>query len=78
MPVPAVVTAGRDNRGTTSPGHWRYQAARWLAAQLRTDLVELPGAMGYLSAPHPFAEALRPLLHPKRQGNRENMARNSP
>lgn len=65
IPVPAVVTAGRDNRGTTSPGHWRYQAARWLAAQLRTKLVELPGAhMGYLSAPHPFAEALRPLLHP--------------
>jgi pimeloyl-ACP methyl ester carboxylesterase len=75
MPVPAVVTAGRDNRGTTSPGHWRYQAARWLAARLHTQLVELPGAhMGYLSAPHPFAKALRPLLHPAPAATRPDRA----
>jgi pimeloyl-ACP methyl ester carboxylesterase len=61
--VPLVVTAGADNRDPAARGHWRYEAARWLAAQLDTPLVELPGAhMGYLGHPRDFAAALRPLL----------------
>jgi pimeloyl-ACP methyl ester carboxylesterase len=61
--TPRAVTAGTDNRRSDAPGHWRYESARWLAAQLDTDLVELPGAhMGYLSEPRLFAEALRPVL----------------
>jgi len=58
-----AVTAGADNRPTDAPGHWRYESAQWLADQLNTELVELPGAhMGYLSEPPAFAEALRPVL----------------
>jgi hypothetical protein len=61
--TPRAVTAGTDNRRSDAPGHWRYESARWLAAQLDTDVVELPGAhMGYLSEPRLFAEALRPVL----------------
>ena len=60
MRLPRVVTAGADNRDTTVPGHWRYESATGLAAQLDTPLAELPGGhMGYLGQPRPFAEALR-------------------
>ena len=44
MRLPRVVTAGADNRDTTVPGHWRYESATGLAAQLDTPLAELPGA----------------------------------
>ena len=58
-----VVTAGADNRDTTAPGHWRYEAATHLASQLDTPIAELPGAhMAYLGRPRAFAEALRPHL----------------
>jgi pimeloyl-ACP methyl ester carboxylesterase len=63
MRVPRSVTAGAANRGPTTPGHWRYESAQWLAVHLMTNLVELPGGhMGYLGDPHAFAEALSPLL----------------
>jgi hypothetical protein len=58
--LPRLVTAGADNRDTTAPGHWRYEAATHLASQLDTPVAELPGAhMAYLSRPRAFAEALR-------------------
>ena len=61
--LPRVVTAGADNRDTTAPGHWRYESATYLAAQLDTPLAELPGThMAYLGQPGAFAEALRPHL----------------
>jgi pimeloyl-ACP methyl ester carboxylesterase len=61
--LPRLVTAGADNRDTTAPGHWRYEAATHLASQFGTQLAELPGThMAYLRQPRVFAEALRPLL----------------
>ena len=61
--IPRAVTAGVANRDPTASGHWRYESAQWLAAQLRTDLIELPGGhMAYLEDPHAFAEALGPVL----------------
>jgi hypothetical protein len=40
-----------------------YQAASWLARQVGTDLVEVPGGhMAYLTEPAAVAEGLRPLL----------------
>jgi pimeloyl-ACP methyl ester carboxylesterase len=61
--LPRLVTAGAENRDTTAPGHWRYQAAAHLASQLATPLTELPGAhLAYLGQPSVFAEALRPHL----------------
>jgi hypothetical protein len=60
---PRLVTAGADNREKTAPGHWRYEAAAYLASQLDTSLAELPGThMAYLGQPAAFVEALRPLL----------------
>ena len=61
--VPRAVTAGADNRDIAATGHWRYEAAQWLAAHLQTTFIELPGAhMGYLGQPEHFAKALRPIL----------------
>lgn len=61
--VPCAVTAGADNRDVAAAGHWRYEAAQWLAAHLETTVIELPGAhMGYLGQPEHFAKALRPIL----------------
>lgn len=61
--VPRAVTAGADNRDVAAAGHWRYEAAQWLAAHLETTVIELPGAhMGYLGQPEHFAKALRPIL----------------
>ena len=61
--VPRAVTAGADNRDIAAAGHWRYEAAQWLAAHLQTTVIELPGAhMGYLGQPEHFAKALRPIL----------------
>jgi len=63
LQTPRAVTAGAGNRHTDAPGHWRYESAQWLAAQLDTELLELPGGhMGYLRDPTAFAEALRPVL----------------
>lgn len=61
--VPCAVTAGADNRDGAAVGHWRYEAAQWLAVQLQTTVIDLPGAhMGYLGQPEHFAKALRPIL----------------
>jgi len=61
--TPRVVAAGADNRRQEAPGHWRYESAQWLAAQVHTDLVKLPGAhLGHVSEPTAFADALRPNL----------------
>ena len=61
--VPCAVTAGGGNRDIAAAGHWRYEAAQWLAAHLQTTVIELPGAhMGYLGQPEHFAKALRPIL----------------
>jgi hypothetical protein len=61
--VPRAVTAGADNRDSAAAGHWRYEAAQWLAAHLHTTVINLPGAhMGYLGQPEHFAKALRPIL----------------
>ena len=61
--VPRAVTAGADNRDIAAGGHWRYEAAQWLAAHLQTTVIELPGAhMGYLGQPERFAKALQPIL----------------
>jgi pimeloyl-ACP methyl ester carboxylesterase len=61
--VPRAVTAGTGNRDSAAAGHWRYEAAQWLAAHLGTTVIELPGAhMGYLGQPGHFARALRPIL----------------
>jgi pimeloyl-ACP methyl ester carboxylesterase len=61
--VPRAVTAGAGNRDSAAAGHWRYEAAQWLAAHLQTTVIELPGAhMGYLGEPENFAAALRPIL----------------
>lgn len=61
--VPGTVTAGAGNRDRAAAGHWRYEAAQWLAAHLRTTVIDLPGAhMGYLGQPEHFAKALRPIL----------------
>ena len=57
--LPFLVMASADNRDTTAPGYWRYQAAAHLASRLGTPLVELPGThMAYLAQPSAFAEAL--------------------
>jgi hypothetical protein len=62
--VPRAVTAGAGNRDSAAvAGHWRYQAAQWLAARLQTTLIDLPGThMSYLGQPGHFATALRPIL----------------
>jgi hypothetical protein len=52
MPVARAVTVGADDRRPDAPAHWRYETAEWLATQLSTDLVELPGGhLGYLGDP---------------------------
>lgn len=57
--LPCVVAAGTDNRDPAAGGHFRYETARWLAAQLDTALVEIPGAhMPYFTQPRAFADAL--------------------
>ena len=62
--IPCAVTAGADNRDESVPGHWRYEAAQWLAAHLDVPVVELPGGhMAYLGQPHAFAQDLQQLLH---------------
>ena len=52
--IPCAVTAGADNRDVSVPGHWRYEAAQWLATHLHVPVVELPGGhMPYLDNPTP-------------------------
>ena len=59
--VPCVVTAGADSRDPASPVHYHFEASSWLADQLGTPLVEVPGAhVPHLTHPQEFIEALRP------------------
>jgi pimeloyl-ACP methyl ester carboxylesterase len=61
--LPRVVTAGAASRDPSTRGHWRFEAAQWLAGHLGVSVAELPGGhMAYLESPHDFAEALRPFL----------------
>jgi pimeloyl-ACP methyl ester carboxylesterase len=62
-PRPIVAAASRASRDPASPHHFLHQAASWLAGQVGTDLVEIPGGhMAYLTDPAAVAESLRPLL----------------
>jgi pimeloyl-ACP methyl ester carboxylesterase len=62
-PGPIVGAASHASRDPASPHHFLYQAAAWLARQVGTDLLEVPGAhMAYLTEPVAVAESLRPLL----------------
>jgi pimeloyl-ACP methyl ester carboxylesterase len=62
-PGPIVAAASHASRDSASPHHFLYQAAAWLARQVDTDLLELPGGhMAYLTEPVAVAESLRPLL----------------
>jgi pimeloyl-ACP methyl ester carboxylesterase len=62
-PGPIVAAASHASRDPASPHHFPYEAAAWLARQLGTDLVELPGShTAYLTDPTTVAESLRPLL----------------
>ncbi|MGP3980320.1 alpha/beta fold hydrolase [Streptomyces sp. KR80] len=61
--VPCIVAAGAENREPTAPYHHGYEESQWLAAQMHTELVELPGKHApYFTHPAELAEALRPLL----------------
>jgi pimeloyl-ACP methyl ester carboxylesterase len=61
--VPILGAASHQSRDPASPHHFLYQAATWLAHQVGTDLVEVPGGhMAYLTDPAAVAEGLRPLL----------------
>jgi pimeloyl-ACP methyl ester carboxylesterase len=56
--VPVEVVAGRDH-----PGFYAYEAARWVAQQLGTELHEIPGKhTPYFDDPSALADALRPYL----------------
>jgi pimeloyl-ACP methyl ester carboxylesterase len=60
---PIVAAGSHASRDSASPHHFLYQAAAWLARQVGTDLLEVPGAhMAYLTDPAAVAEGLRPLL----------------
>jgi pimeloyl-ACP methyl ester carboxylesterase len=62
-PRPIVAAASHASRDPASPNHFLYHAASWLAHQVGTDLVELPGShTAYLTEPAAVAESLRPLL----------------
>jgi pimeloyl-ACP methyl ester carboxylesterase len=62
--VPVFALAGVEHRGADSgPGDYHYEATRWVADRLGTNLMELPGAHApYLDRPQELAVALRPLL----------------
>jgi len=58
-----VAAASQASRHPAGPHHFLHQAASWLAGQVGTDLVEIPGGhMAYLTDPAAVAESLRPLL----------------
>jgi hypothetical protein len=58
-----VAAACHPSRDPASPHHFLYEAAAWLADQVGTDLVEVPGGhMSYLTDPAAVAESLPPLL----------------
>ncbi|MGW2562324.1 alpha/beta fold hydrolase [Streptomyces sp. NPDC001514] len=61
--VACLVAAGADNRDPAAPYHHGYEESKWLAAHMRTELIELPGAHApYLTHPVELTDALRPLL----------------
>lgn len=61
--VPHIVTAGAENRDPNAVYHHGYEESQWLATQMHTELLELPGRHApYLTHPTAFADALRPLL----------------
>ena len=62
--VPVFALAGVEHRGADGgAGDYHYEATRWVAEHLRTNLIELPGAHApYLDRPQELADALRPML----------------
>lgn len=62
--VPVFALAGIEHRGADAgPGDYHYEATRWVAHRLGTNLIEIPGAHApYLDRPRELAAALRPLL----------------
>ncbi len=62
--VPVFALAGIEHRGGDSgQGDYHYEATRWVADRVGTDLIEIPGAHApYFDHPRELAEALRPLL----------------
>lgn len=63
--VPVCALAGVEHRDADfAHGGYEYAAAQWVADQVGTDLIELPGAHApYLDRPRELADVLRPLLH---------------
>jgi pimeloyl-ACP methyl ester carboxylesterase len=56
--IPVQVMAGADNRGV-----YYYEAAKWVADRLGTDLKEMPGGHApYLDRPREMVNAIRPFL----------------
>lgn len=62
--VPVFMLAGVEHRGVgPGQGDYHYEATRWVADRMGTDLIEVPGAHApYFDYPRALAEALRPLL----------------
>lgn len=62
--VPVFALAGVDHRAAAlDQGGYLYAAAQWVAEQVGTGLLELPGAHApYLDRPQELAAALRPVL----------------
>jgi pimeloyl-ACP methyl ester carboxylesterase len=56
--VPVIALAGAASRGQPL-----YETARWVAQQLGSEVVELPGGhAGYMERPAEAAAILRPIL----------------
>jgi pimeloyl-ACP methyl ester carboxylesterase len=62
--VPVFALAGVEHRGADGgQGDYHYEATRWVAEHVGTDLIELPGAHApYFDCPRELAAELRPLL----------------
>lgn len=62
--IPVFALAGVEHRGADGgQGDYHYEATRWVADCLGTNLIEIPGAHApYLDHPRELAAALRPLL----------------
>lgn len=62
--VPVIALAGVEHRGADGgPGDYHYEATRWVADRVGTNLIEVPGAHApYFDHPRELGDALRPLL----------------
>ena len=63
LSVPCLVTAGTDTGDPSSPIFYLHEGARWLAQQLGTALVEVPGGhVPQLTHPREYVDVLRSVL----------------